>query len=394
MRELRRLTEDDLIAAQAVRSAAFGQPADREAAYARMRPLLPHTIGAFENGRLVSVATVAPFEVHLGGTPRPFGALAGVATAPEARRRGHVAALMNAWFNDLHDAGVGFAGEYPFDHAYYARFGFQTVPHGRRLEVPIARFKQQLEIAGLGRLRADAEQVDHFDPRVAAVHEAFAPTFDLTLKRKREPPRDTWATAMTPTWDPNDRYTYLLEGGYVSLKLGSGDTLEVRDFGYLNPEARWGIVAFIAALEGNFDKARLFLPPGDPLVNEWQAHFGVRTNVYQLRIVDLARALEPFVPEAAGELRLALRDPDCRWNDGIFDIAFSQHGCLVKRAPAGSVTADVSLGQRALLTLLWGAVPVRTLVATGMAEGDPKALAALAGLRGGRTAFYPEADGY
>ncbi len=394
MRELRRLTDDDLAAAQAVRFAAYGQPDDVEAGNARFRPLLPHTLGSFESGRLVSVATMLPTRAFLNGRSVPFAGLAGVATAPEARRRGHVAALIGAWFEELRDEGAGFSGEFPFDLAYYTRFGYQTVPRGRLLEVPLARFAEQLDAAGQAGRKAEAEAVDHFDPRVAQAFAAFAPRFDFALERGAGPPLDNWARALTPHWDLSNRYTYLVDGGYLSVKLGDDDVMTVRDYAWLDAEARAEVLAFIAAMAGNYEKAKLFLPPDEPLLVAWQAEYSVAHSVYQLRILDLGRALSSFRSETEHAFRLRLRDGQCPWNDGVFDVTLSPDGSEVRRAAGGAVSADVALDQRALVSLLCNATTPGSLVLAGSAEGDVGSLTALARLRGGRTIYLPEADGY
>lgn len=395
MREIRRLSEDDLEAAQAVRWAAFTRPPDVESANARMLPLLEYTLGAFERGRLVSVVTMRDTGAYLGGSVQPFAGMAGVATAPQARRRGHVRALILRWFEEMNEQGVGFIGEFPFDIAYYPLFGFQSVPYGRRLEVPIKRFAQHLAALGESRRRPDAEEVDHFDKRVAERYDAYAARYDFPMHRRRGPPRDTWASALLPPWSPEHRYTYLVPGGYLSVQIGPGDTMTVWDHAWLDPGARADVLAFVAAMEGNYEKVRIFLPPDDPLVVEWQGHYSASQNAYQLRIANLGAALAPFRAPVEQHLRLRLRDDSCPWNDGVFDLTLSPAGNHVERVAGSSDSGrvDAALDQRALVSLLCNAVSPAGLLLAGLAEGSLESLEALARLRG-RPVFFPAADGY
>lgn len=392
MREVRRLTADDLAAAQRVRFAAYGQPDDVEAAAARFAPLLPHTLGSFQGGALMSVATMLPTRAHLGGRLERFGALAGVATAPEARRRGHVAALIQAWFEELHDGGVGFSGEFPFDLAYYNRFGYQTVRRGKLLEVPISRFAEYLSGSGHAGRRADAVAVDHFDERVKAIFETYVARYDFTLERDEGPPLNRWSRALTPFWSQSNRYTYLVEGGYLSVHLGDDDVMTVRDFAWQHPTGRAEVLAFIAALAGNYEKVRLFLPPDEPLLAAWEDTYAVATSVYQLRIVDLERALSSFRCEEERRFRLRLVDAQCPWNDGVFDVTLAPQGNAVRRASGAD--AEVALDQRSLVALICGDVTAQSLLLSGGAEGDVDALRALSDLRGDRAVFLPDADGF
>ena len=392
MREIRRLSDDDLSAAQRVRFAAYGQPDDLEAANARFAPLISHTFGSFQGGKLLSVATVLPTQAYLGGELRPFGAVAGIATAPEARRRGHVTGLIKAWFEELRSQGCGFSGEFPFDLAYYNRFGYQSVRRGRMLEVPISRFGEYLAGTGNARRRTDAESVDHFDPRVAAVFDEFVSRYDFSFARDNGPPMNRWSRALTPYWSLSDRYTYLFDGAYLSVHLADEDVMTVRDYAWLNASGRADVLAFIADLQGNYEKARLFLPSDEPLLVEWESTYSVETNVYQLRIIDIERALSGFRSQVEGELRIRVVDEQCPWNDGVFELNLSPDGSQARRGSGGAV--DVSLGQRALVALICGSVTPPSLLSSGGAEGDMAALAMLSRLRDGRTLYLPEADAY
>ncbi len=392
MREVRRLTADDLAAAQRVRFAAYGQPDDVEAGNERFAPLLPHTLGSFQDGVLMSVATMLPTRAHLGGRLEQFGALAGVATAPEARRRGHVAALIQAWFEELHDGGVGFSGEFPFDLAYYNRFGYQTVRRGKLLEVPISRFAEYLSGSGHAGRRADAVAVDHFDERVKAIFETYVARYDFTLERDEGPPLNRWSRALTPFWSQSNRYTYLVEGGYLSVHLGDDDVMTVRDFAWQHPAGRAEVLAFVAALAGNYEEVRLFLPPDELLLAAWEDTYAVATSVYQLRIVDLERALSSFRCEEERRFRLRLVDAQCPWNDGVFDVTLAPQGNAVQRASGAD--AEVALDQRSLVALICGDVTAQSLLLSGGAEGDVDALRALGSLRGDRAVFLPDADAF
>src|SRR5690606_6006025 len=101
-------------AAMGIRSFAFGHPVndDHREFVLRYRDQI---LGSFEDGRLQSVATMWPFTAYVGGVVKPLGGLASAATAPTARRRGHMASLLAGWFESLHQRGVGLCADSPFD---------------------------------------------------------------------------------------------------------------------------------------------------------------------------------------------------------------------------------------------------------------------------------------
>ena len=81
-------------------------PGAEERVIAHIRAQLPNTLGSFQDGRLASSALMYPFAMYLGGARARVGGLASVATAPWARRRGHVAGLLRAWCARLRRGGV------------------------------------------------------------------------------------------------------------------------------------------------------------------------------------------------------------------------------------------------------------------------------------------------
>src|SRR5690606_41430847 len=135
-RAVRLIEEHDSDAAMAIRGFAYGHPRNDEHRSFLERNA-PHILGSFQDGELVSVATMWPFTAYVGGARKPLGGLASVATEPTARRRGHVADLLRAWFTRLCESGCGLSADSPFDPRFYARYGYQSVPHGYLLRPPM-----------------------------------------------------------------------------------------------------------------------------------------------------------------------------------------------------------------------------------------------------------------
>jgi len=391
VRELRILTGDDLAAAQRIRFAAFGSPSDLPAADARFRKTLPCSLGSFEDGKLKSVATMFPFKAFFAGQVVGFGGLAGVATAAEARRRGHVGALLRGWYERLQQQGVAFSGEFPFDPSFYARYGYQTVPRGQLVDLPIRRLQDSVRIEP----KVEAVEVDPADlTRLVALHRAFASRFSFALTRESAE-RDCWAVALKPYWDRDPHFAYLLDDAYVTLKFDRKEQLDklvVRDLAYVSPAGRHRLLSFLASLEGQVEKVRINLPPGDPLLAQWAPWHAEHDSPFQLRVIDLRSALVPLRSERASEFRLRLVDADCPWNDGLFDIALSPQGSQVVRSPAGAVEAAASLDIRALAALLAHVATPEALLAQGQAEGQAGPLRELARLTERHPSFMMESD--
>ena len=76
---------------------------------------------------IVSCLTVVPALLLVGGVPVPAGGIAGVATKPECRRRGHAAALLQATVPALWDElGYPLSLLHPVSAPFYRRFGWET----------------------------------------------------------------------------------------------------------------------------------------------------------------------------------------------------------------------------------------------------------------------------
>ena len=76
---------------------------------------------------LVSCLTVVPALLRVGGVPVPAGGIAGVATRPECRRRGHAAALLEATIPALwNELGYPLSLLHPLSAPFYRRFGWET----------------------------------------------------------------------------------------------------------------------------------------------------------------------------------------------------------------------------------------------------------------------------
>ncbi len=384
MREVRFLTGDDIDAAMPIRSFAFGHPMSQDHREFLER-ILAYVLGSFEGGRLASLATMWPFTAYVGGTRQGLGGLAAVATAPTERRRGHVAALLRRWFEVLHERGVGLSADSPFDPRFYARYGYQSVSHGHLVKLPVSVLATAEPY--------EAVEVDPDDhSQVGPIHAQFASRYSLALTRD-DGTRGGMNYATQPPGLDERIVTALVGDAYASawVDRSSEPYLFVRDYAYTSPAGRRRLLAYLASFAGQVDHVLIMLPPGDPLTAMYGDRYLQRMHGLQVRVVDLPATLAGLSAPAEAEFTLSLTDPDCPWQDGVFRLRLGPDGCEATLAPAGT-TADVSLGPLGLAAALFGAQDPRSLLATGVAEGDVAALDALAGLLSRHPVYMPRAD--
>lgn len=378
---IRKLQKDDLDALLALRQLSFLDRSDvtDEAVRARHRARLPFSYGHFLEDKLTSAAVCFPFEMFLAGQRVRAGGLASVLSAPETRRRGFVRDLLGYILAALREDGVGWALEYPFDPAFYARYGFATVPTGCEVLAPAA---QLFRGAAPDAVRVVGDPAAKFEP----IYDRWARTYALTLSR-RDQGRPTWSRIVSGA-----RFAYLLEDAYAVLELEESagqQTLVVHDYAFSTPGGREGLWRFVGSFYGQVERISLHLPPDEPLAFDLQHHHTNQLPLLQARIVDLGAALRPLRSPAEHRFTLGVRDAFCSPNDGAFEIALGPTGSAVTpsaRAP------ELSLSIGTLTQLLTGALGAEAAERAGLLEGDLAAARALTAPGAGRTTFMPSSD--
>lgn len=384
-RTVRPIAEADLDAAMAIRGFAFGHPfGDEHRAFLRRNAAF--VLGSFQDGELMSVATMWPFTAYVGGARKGLGGLASVATAPTARRQGHVATLLRAWFERLREEGVGLCADSPFEPRFYARYGFQSVPHGYLVRLPVDAFGPAD--------RVEARRLDPGDHEpLLRVHRAFASRYSLALTRD-DGTRGGMDHSTQPPGLEGQVVTALLEDAYACVWVdheAEEPYLFVRDYAYSSAAGRRRLLAYLAGFAGQVATVQVMVPPGEPLAAMYGDRNMRRTTGLQVRVVDLPLALEGLKAPAEDGFDLALHDPDCPWQDGVFRVTVGPDGCEAKRLD-GAVDADVRMGPLGLAAALFHAQDPGSLLATGAAEGDERPLRALAGLLARHPVYMPRAD--
>ncbi|HEY0700840.1 MAG TPA: GNAT family N-acetyltransferase, partial [Micromonospora sp.] len=134
-----------------------------------------HTLVAEEGDQVLAVATGISMRQNLRGTVHPMAGVAGVASHPLARRRGHVRALLNRLLGEMRDSGHPLSALYPFRPSFYQRFGYVGLPAERTASFAPADLRPFLD--------ADLDGELHWE-RIGTGHEAFR-TFTGQLLARR-----------------------------------------------------------------------------------------------------------------------------------------------------------------------------------------------------------------
>ena len=384
---VRALSEDDLEQMFAVREVAFLEPADLSdpKTLQRYKDRLPYTRGYFDEGTLTSVYTLFPFEMYLAGKRVKMGGLAGVASKPEYRRRGHIATLLKDALEQLRAAGIGWCLEYPFDPRFYARYGWQSVKSGALVEVPSETL---LRRRAPDAVRLKQEEVEQLRP----IHKRWAQGYNFTLSRD-DGARPDWTRHVRRPWEARDRLIYRLEDAYCLLDFREDEkarsVLNVHDYAYSSPAGRRDLFAFLGSFHGQVDLVSLHLPNGEPRLLDWQAYVLKNDEALQARVVDVKLALEALPCPFETSFTLRVKDDFCEWNNQIFQVTLGEKNEV---ALAQGASPDLSLDVRTLALLLSGSLSAEAARRAGLVEGETEAVRALASLAGEQTSFMPLSD--
>src|SRR6476660_2651518 len=89
------------------------------------------TLAVEDGGSVLAQASAIPMRQNVRGHVHPMGGVAGVASHPLHRGRGHVRTLMNELLGRMRDTGQAVSAMHPFRPSFYQRFGYVNLPRSR-----------------------------------------------------------------------------------------------------------------------------------------------------------------------------------------------------------------------------------------------------------------------
>ena len=127
--EVRKLTEQEHFEAGLISTVAFHmRMEDPEKAREESRKLAAEDWGAFAgDGRMMARILNYRFDSILDGQLAANGGIGGVSTLPEYRNTGAIRAIFEKLIPEAYRNGEVFSTLYPFSHAFYRKFGYETV---------------------------------------------------------------------------------------------------------------------------------------------------------------------------------------------------------------------------------------------------------------------------
>ncbi|TNJ59287.1 GNAT family N-acetyltransferase [Paenibacillus hemerocallicola] len=351
---IRTLNKDELDESITLSCFAFQYEVTAEEREERKRRMDPDRIwGYFVDGKMAAKMHIHDMRAYVQGKQIRMGGVASVATWPEYRRKGMVAALLERGLQAMKEDGQTLSCLHPFAVSFYRKYGWELYADYKTYELTSAQLPREVHSEGrIVRADRDWQLLDR-------VYGRYAQQYNGTLVRD-----EAWWHHTVFKQKGGQAAVYFDDAGdprgYVLYKV-KNRVMDIGEMAFLDETARRGLWRFIANHDSMCDKIKLrapadddlpFLLPDPRIVQETVAYFSAR-------IVDFKGFAEQYPFEAAGReetLYVRLADRTAPWNDGLFRVTVDAAGRATVREASegeadGAESAACDIGTMAAMLL-------------------------------------------
>ncbi|WP_435123367.1 GNAT family N-acetyltransferase [Micromonospora tulbaghiae] len=373
---IRRLAADErLTTSFPLQAYAFEASPMADSRTDQFRAYLPYNAGnttlvAEEDGVTAAAVSAIPMRQNLRGAVLPMAGVAGVATHPLARRRGHVRTLMQQLLDGMRDEGHQLTALHPFRASFYERFGYIGLPRRRtavfnpadlapllRAELPDELVWERIG-AGYARWRAYTE-------RCLRERHGFAvfPDFRAVGLRDRD---DRWLVSVVRGGETVGAVTYRIDD--------HAGTLFADDLLADDAYARTSVLQFFARHVDQVARISVQVTP-DELPELWLTDLDVQVEARVARpdpTAPMARllSLDALADQPVGVGRVLVELVGDRWLAGrhLLDGTTGKLAVLPAQTTAGGGVPAARLTAAGLSALAYGVLDPAEVVVRGLGE--------------------------
>jgi predicted acetyltransferase len=334
------------------------------------------TLVAEEDGVPVADASAIPMRQNVRGTVYPMAGVAGVATLPQARRRGYARALVTGLLDRMRDSGHPVAALYPFRPSFYERFGFAGLPAARTVTFPPQAFAGLLraDLPGEVTLASAADGYQDYvavTERVLARRHGFAVLPDFRMAQLREDD-DRWIVTARAGGELVAALTYRI--------TGFGGLLAADDLLAVSPLGRALLLQFVARHTDQVAQAEVRVA-ADELPELWATDLPAVSRAeisFPAASAPMARVLSlpSLAGLRAGPARVAVEVTGDRYLAGGYRLD-GRSGTLEVSPGDGGSAAAATLTAAGLSALVYGVLDPDEVVIRGLGAIPADAAAAL-----------------
>ena len=253
--------------------------------------------GAFsDDGTIMARIINNHYESRLDGQRVRNGGIGAVSTLPEYRNTGAVKAIFEKLLPEARRNGEIISTLYPFNHAFYRKFGYETVRWLDHYEFAPAVLKGY-RFCGTAELWKPGDPVNEY----TALYNRFADGFNLAMYREDE----MMLKLIKGEYYKDRKFCYLLrEHGKAVAYLVFQDVrndpaaiLTVKDMAWDGREGFLAILGFLGRFTADYGTIRMFLPSCLQMLSVIQTPMAydiqqTATQAYMIRAVNVKRLLE------------------------------------------------------------------------------------------------------
>ena len=253
--------------------------------------------GAFsEDGKIMARIINNHFESRLDGQRIMNGGIGAVSTLPEYRNTGAVKAIFEKLIPEAYRRGEIISTLYPFNHAFYRKFGYETVRWLDHYEFAPAVLSGY-RFSGVAELWKPGDPVEEY----TALYNRFADHFNLAMYRDDR----MMLNRVKGEYYKDRKFCYLFrENGkavayliFQDVRNDPAAILTVQDLAWDGREGFYAILGFLARFTADYGTIRLFLPSCLELLSVIQTPRAydiqqTASQSYMIRAVNAKRLLE------------------------------------------------------------------------------------------------------
>ena len=213
-----------------------------------------------EDGKVMARIINNRFETFLDGQLIPNGGIGAVSTLPEYRNTGAVRAIFERLIPEAYRNGEVISTLYPFNHAFYRKFGYETVRWRNEYEFPPSVLRGY-SFSGSAEMWNSGAPVSEY----TKLYNRFAAGYNLAVHRTDA---SMLKDHLNGEWLKNRKFGYLLrENGtpvaYVifrDIRHDPAAILSVEDLAWDGRAGMNAILGFLGRFTADYGTIRMFLP--------------------------------------------------------------------------------------------------------------------------------------
>ena len=260
--EVRKLTENEHFEADMISCVAFHmRMEDREKAREESKKLKTEDWGAFSgDGKIMARIMNHRFDTWLDGRLVANGGIGGVSTLPEYRNSGAIREIFAKLIPEAFRNGEIISTLYPFNHAFYRKFGYETACWRNDYEFEPSVLKGY-RFGGTAELWKPDDPVSEY----TALYNRFAEQFNLAVHRDDRRMLDEH---LKGEYYKDRKFSYLLrENGtpvayliFQDIRHDPAAILSVLDAAWDGRKGMEALLGFLARFSADYGTVRMFLP--------------------------------------------------------------------------------------------------------------------------------------